>query len=179
MSRQGLPALESVLDETKPLLARIDPFLRQVNPILDYLGLYRREIVSFFALDAAATQATDLTPGRTEPLHYLRTTNPLNLENLAAYAQRLPTNRANPYVEPGGYSQLAQGLPVFGSYLCTEGPLPALAASVTEPIAGLLNRFVFDVLSSSDPDAPPCREQESLGRLVGQPGRYPRVEAAP
>ena len=179
VSRRGLPALESVLEETKPLLARIDPFLAQVNPILDYLGLYRREIASFFALDAAATQATDLAPGRTRPLHYLRTTNPLNLENLAAYPTRLPTNRSNPYVEPGGYSQLPQGLPVFGEYLCTtEGPLPTLGAGVVDPVLGLLNRFVFDAFSAGAV-APPCREQAPLGRLVGQSGRYPRLEPNP
>jgi phospholipid/cholesterol/gamma-HCH transport system substrate-binding protein len=179
VSKKGLPALESVLDEAKPLLARVDPFLAQVNPILDYLGLYRREIASFFALDAAATQATDLTPGRTRPLHYLRTTNPLNLENLAAYPTRVPTNRSNPYVEPGGYSQLAQGLPVFGEYLCTtEGPLPTLGADVVDPVLSLLNRFVFDVLGTTGV-APPCREQAPLGRLVNQTGRYPQLQPNP
>jgi virulence factor Mce-like protein len=179
VSRRGLPALETVLDRTKPLLARIDPFLAQVNPILDYLGLYRREIAAFFALDAAATQATDVSPGRTRPLHYLRTTNPLNLENLAAYSQRLPTNRANPYVEPGGHSQLAQGLPVFGSYLCTEGPLPTLGVGITDPILSLLNQFVFDVVNAGGEVAPPCREQAPLGRLVGQSGKYPQVQPNP
>jgi hypothetical protein len=179
VSRKGLPALETVLDQTKPLLARIDPFLAQVNPILDYLGLYRREIAAFFALDTAATQATDVPAGRTRPLHYLRTTNPLNLENLAAYAQRLPTNRSNPYTEPGAYDQLAQGLPVFGSYLCTEGPLPTLGAGITDPILSLLNQFLFDVVNAGGAVAPPCREQAPLGRLVGQSGRYPHVEPNP
>ena len=178
VSRTGLPALESVLDETRPLLARIDPFLAQVNPILDYLGLYRREISAFFANDVASTQATDLPAGRTEPLHYLRTTNPLNLENLAAYPTRLPTNRANPYVEPGGYDQLPQGLPVFGEYLCTSGSLPTLGPEVVDPIRSLLNKFVFDVVNTGAA-APPCREQAPLGRLEGQEGRYPRVEPNP
>ena len=31
-------------------------FLRQLTPIVDYLGLYRREITAFFANDAAVTQ---------------------------------------------------------------------------------------------------------------------------
>jgi virulence factor Mce-like protein len=179
VSRRGLPALESVLDETRPLLARIDPFLAQVNPILDYLGLYQREIAAFFALDAAATQATDLPAGRTRALHYLRTTNPLNPENLAAYPTRLPTNRSNPYVEPGGYEQLPQGLPVFGEYLCnTEGPVPTLGAGIVDPLLSLLNTFVFDVVSAGGA-APPCREQAPLGRLVGQSGRYPQLQPNP
>jgi phospholipid/cholesterol/gamma-HCH transport system substrate-binding protein len=179
VSRRGLPALETFLDETKPLLARSDSFLRQVNPILDYLGLYKREIAAFFANDVASTQATDLPPGRTRPLHYLRTTNPLNAENLAAYPTRLPTNRSNPYTEPGGYDQLPQGLPVFGEYLCTSGPLPQLGPGVGEPLFSLLNQFVFDVINAPGPVAPPCREQPPLGRLVGQAGKYPRLQPDP
>ena len=58
VSKKGLPALEGVLDDTKPLLARTEVFLRDVQPIVDYLGHYRKEIAAFFALDAAATQAT-------------------------------------------------------------------------------------------------------------------------
>ena len=182
VSKKGLPALETTLDETKPLLARTDSFLAQVNPILDYLGLYKREIAAFFALDAAATQATDLPPGAPRPLHYLRTTNPLNAENLAAYPSRLPTNRSNPYSEPGAYSQLGEvgSLPVFGQYLCTSGPTPTLGPGIGEPLTGLLNQFVFDVLAAGpDAAAPPCREQAPLGRLVGQSGRYPRVQPDP
>ena len=57
VSRKGLPATEEVLDNTRPLLARLDPFLRQLTPIVDYLGLYKREIAAFFANDSAATQA--------------------------------------------------------------------------------------------------------------------------
>jgi virulence factor Mce-like protein len=182
VSKKGLPALETTLDRTKPLLARSDSFLAQVNPILDYLGLYRREIAAFFALDAAATQATDLPPGAPRPLHYLRTTNPLNAENLAAYPARLPTNRSNPYTEPGGYAQLGElgSLPVFGEYLCTSGPTPTLGPGIGEPLNGLLNQFVFDVLEGgAGTAAPPCREQQPLGRLVGQSGRYPRLQPDP
>ena len=66
----------------------------------------------------------------------------------------LPTNRSNPYVEPGGYSQLPQGLPVFGEYLCnTEGPLPTLGAGVVDPLLSLLNEFVFDVVNAGGVDA--------------------------
>ena len=38
VSRTGLPAAEQVLDNTRPLLARLDPFLRELTPIVDYLG---------------------------------------------------------------------------------------------------------------------------------------------
>ena len=44
VSRKGLPATEQALNNTRPLLARLDPFLRNLTPILDYLGLYKREL---------------------------------------------------------------------------------------------------------------------------------------
>jgi virulence factor Mce-like protein len=181
-SKKGLPALEGVLDDTKPLLARTEVFLRDVQPIVDYLGHYRKEIAAFFALDAAATQATDIPPGSSKPVHYLRTTNPVNPEILAAYPKRLPTNRSNPYVEPGGYNQLAQGLPVFGKYLCDitgpPGLLGPVSALLPAALRNLITEFVF---TATGPVAPPCREQANLGRLVGQPGKFPQLKplAAP
>ena len=56
-----------------------------MNPVLRWLGLYKREVAAFFALDSASGQATDSPAGSDGPVHYLRTTNPLNMENLAAY----------------------------------------------------------------------------------------------
>ena len=125
-SRGACPPPRAVLDNTRPILARLDPFLRQLTPIIDYLGLYRREIAAFFANDSAATQA--LGPGFSSsgPVHYLRVMNPLNPEIMAGYPNRLATSRSNPYTQPGAYDRLARGepLPVFGSYLCTSNPTP-------------------------------------------------------
>jgi phospholipid/cholesterol/gamma-HCH transport system substrate-binding protein len=192
VSRRGLPALERLLDETRPLLGQIDPFLRNVNPILDYLGFYRREIAAFFALDVASTQATDPPGGP----HYLRTTNPINPENLAAYPKRIATNRSNPYVEPGGYSKLATGLEVFGQYLCSSNPVPALnspSSGLSDLIPGLppvpnflpestyalIDQFAYGGQPPGAVPAPPCKPQAPLGRLLGQSGLYPHVEEAP
>jgi hypothetical protein len=61
----------------------------------------------------AATQARG-----PEGLHYLRTTNPLNPENLAVYPRRIGSNRPNPYYKPRLYDQLRQGLPVFENRHC-------------------------------------------------------------
>jgi phospholipid/cholesterol/gamma-HCH transport system substrate-binding protein len=184
VSRRGLPALERVLDNTRPLLARVDPWLRNVTPIVDYLGLYRREITSFFSLDAASAQASEQSPAASRPLHYLRTTNPTSPEILAAYPRRLPTNRSNPYVEPGGYSKLAtEGhLDVFDSSYCTSGgsPPPPLSVPplVTPELAGLITQFVFGGPENTGA-APPCDPQEPLGHKVGQDGVYPRLQPLP
>ena len=185
VSRTGLPATEQVLDNTRPILRRLDPFLRDLTPIVDYLGLYRREIAAFLGNDSAATQAVG--PGfaqPTPPVHYLRVMNPLNPEIMTGYPHRLGTNRYNPYTEPGAYDRLAQGrpLPVFGSYLCTTNPTPSpppANAFMNERLSTEIQRFVFGIGTDNAGRAPPCEEQAPLGRLVGQPGRYPRLEPLP
>jgi virulence factor Mce-like protein len=195
-ARRGAPAVEQILDDTVPVLRQLDPFLRNLNPMLDWLGLYRREIVSFFSLDAASTQAVDRPIGSAGPIHYLRTANPLNPENLAVYPRRVSTNRSNPYVEPGGYSQYP--MKVFGTYLCTNNPVPALqpggttptlpgsvgelVPGIPEPVANLLPQELRDNLQTAVFDngtAPPCVEQAPLGRLLDQPGKYPQLMALP
>ncbi len=183
VSRRGLPALERTLDDTRPFLARLEPYLRDLQPTIDYLGLYRREIAAFFANATAATAAADISDVTGELTNYLRTTNPLNPEILAAYPRRLPTNRANAYVQPGGYEQLDSGLPVFGAYQCENPAIaPRLRADdlALEPaVRTLVERFVFT--EENRGKAPPCREQAPLGRIVDQPGRYPQLRplAAP
>ncbi len=173
VSRRGLPAIKKTLKQSQALLTVTPAWTRHVIPILDYLGLYKREIAAFFSLDVATTQAVDTSSGTA--LHYLRTTNPVNPEVLAAYPSRLPTNRSNPYVEPGGYDKLKSGLQLFGSYLCPGGksPLPPVAGpNLDANLAGLIEQFVF-----AAGGAPKCVSQRPLGRLVNQSGLYPHLEA--
>jgi phospholipid/cholesterol/gamma-HCH transport system substrate-binding protein len=180
VSRRGLPATEQVLENTRPLLARLDPFLRQLTPVVDYLGLYRREIAAFFGNDAAATNAVErgiVNPG--EVINYLRTSNPLNPEMMAGWPSRLGTNRSNPYVEPGGYDKLASEghLEVFGSYLCTSNPVPAPPEPnehLSEVLAAQIRQFVFGIPDNQNA-APPCDPQAPLGRIIGQDGLYPTL----
>ncbi len=123
-SKAGFPAAERVLKDLRPLLAQVDPALRQLNPILDYVGLYKRELTAFFGNTAAATQATTVSPKG--PLHYLRTTNPFNPENLAVYPKRLPTNRTNPYTLPGHFDQIRSGLPSYETRHCGRDAFPSI-----------------------------------------------------
>jgi phospholipid/cholesterol/gamma-HCH transport system substrate-binding protein len=182
VSKRGLPATERVLDNTRPLLRRLDPFLRQLTPIVDYLGLYRREIAAFFANDSAVTQAQDL--GQSNPakqFHYLRTQNPFNPEMMAGYPTRLATNRTNPYPEPGGSLKLGTKghLEVFGSYLCGSTPVPAEPAPLEpwlpQELLNLIDYYAFGGSENRD-KAPPCDAQAPLGRILGQRGAFPRLE---
>jgi phospholipid/cholesterol/gamma-HCH transport system substrate-binding protein len=184
VSRRGLPATERVLDNTRPVLARLDPFLRQLTPIVDYLGLYRREIAAFFGNDSAVTQATGPAFADRQALHYLRVMNPLNPEIMTGYPNRLATSRSNPYTAPGAYDRLRRGqpLPVFGSYLCTSNPTPsppAPNAYMSQRLASEIQKFVFGIGTENVGRAPPCVEEQPLGRILGQPGRFPRLQPLP
>jgi phospholipid/cholesterol/gamma-HCH transport system substrate-binding protein len=115
-SRTGFPAAQRVLRDARPLLAQLDPTARQLVPILDFLGLYRSELTAFFANVTAATQAS--TPGTS--VHYLRTTNPFNPENLAVYPRRIGSNRPNPYMQPRGFDAMGtqEGVRVYEDRHC-------------------------------------------------------------
>jgi phospholipid/cholesterol/gamma-HCH transport system substrate-binding protein len=198
VARKGLPATSRVLDNTRPILRRLDPFLRNLTPIIDYLGLYKREIAAFFANDSAATQYTFRPLNKAVPgpltesngtMHVLRVSNPMNPEVMAGFPSRLSTNRSNPYTEPGGYDRLGQGrpLPVFGQYLCTATPVPAAPAAVDpywpQALVDRVNEFVYGGTHNTG-RAPPCEAQAPLGTLnipslSGQTGAYPRLQPLP
>jgi phospholipid/cholesterol/gamma-HCH transport system substrate-binding protein len=180
-SRTGLPAAEQVLEDARPLIAQLDPAMRQLTPILDFIGLYKRELTAFFANTPAATQAKD-----TSGVHYLRTTNPLNPENLAVYPRRIGTNRPNPYTKPENFTQLDRGLPVFENRHCGAGvpnitnvpalPLPPVLGLELVP-EDLLNRivqFAFAGQPGTNGPAPPCRIQGPYS-FGGEVTQYPHV----
>jgi phospholipid/cholesterol/gamma-HCH transport system substrate-binding protein len=195
-SERGLPALQRFLEDLRPALGEFDPFLRQLQPILSYLGNYRDELRSFFANVPAATQAT--TP---DGVHYLRTTNPQNPENLAVYPRRIGSNRTNPYLRPRGYLDVGRGgLLSFDTRHCDNGnpdtqPQGVLSNSLQQllpilqqpPPTGPPDPFAAprpdpDVLAGNiltfvfanqgrDVPAPPCRQQ---GPFTVNEGRFSR-----
>ncbi len=146
-SRTGQPALRRFLADLRPFLGEFDPVLKQLNPILNMLGNHRDELRTFFANVPSATQAA--TP---DGVHYLRTTNPQNPENLAVYPRRIGSNRTNPYVAPGGYMNLDRGgLYSFETRHCRSGN-PATAPA--EELATLL-RNELPILQQVPPSGPP------------------------
>ena len=185
VSRRGLPATERVLDNTRPFLRRLDPFLSQVTPIVDYLGLYRREIAGFFANDSAVTQAVGAAESTSAQLHYLRTQNPTNPEMMAGYPGRISTNRSNPYIAPGGYDKLrTEGhLEVFSSHLCTTRPVPNEPAPRDPWLpANLITTLSYFTWGGPENRgaAPPCDPQAPLGRQTNAgSGTYPALQPLP
>ncbi|UJA21030.1 MCE family protein [Thermoleophilia bacterium SCSIO 60948] len=190
-SRPGFPALRKLLDDDlPPALSRLDPFMREFNPILIGLRDYRREITGLLGNVSSATNAVN-TVGSPR---YLRTVAPLLPEAMATYPSRLRINRTNAYVQPGGAEEIAKG--GFESFLtsnCTSGleaNLPSEAEATGDPdfasrteffnnIDGtpftpeqfyeLFRRYSFDDQDSTSAlDAPRCKKQAPY-RSVGQP----------
>jgi virulence factor Mce-like protein len=180
-SKTGLPALQSFLDDLHPLLANVDPPLRQLNPVLAGLGAYKDEIPPFLANSAAATQATT-REGNTR-VHYLRTTNPANPENLAVYPRRVASNRPNPYTLPGAFRTLVAGLPSYETRQCGTGPAPTLSTApspyIPPDLAANVQKYFFGTAADDGAVAvPPCKPQGP--QVLGGGGtQYPHVTAAP
>jgi phospholipid/cholesterol/gamma-HCH transport system substrate-binding protein len=184
-SKAGFPALTKFLSDTIPFLVRAKPYLGGLVPVFDYIDKYRKEIAAFFANSTATTEG-ELGSAYGGNLHYVRISNPINPEALTSYQQRPYSNRSNPYMAPGGYSRLRTGLQTFGSYLCTNHPLPTLSPSLsttTTSVAGtvltlaqMLQQYYF----TSSPEGPTCSAQQPLGSLTtGQLQAFPHLQALP
>jgi virulence factor Mce-like protein len=176
-SKTGLPATERFLKELRPVLGELDPPLQQVGPVLDGLGQYKSELTAFLANVPAATQAVT-TDSRGNRIHYLRTTNPLNAENLAVYPKRLPTNRTNPYAIPRLFDGLASGMFSYETRQCSgPGGMPQLATSLTDlipaPLRDNILKYAFKGAQDNVP-APPCKQQPKFP-VFGETTQFPHV----
>jgi phospholipid/cholesterol/gamma-HCH transport system substrate-binding protein len=149
-SRAGLPAATKVVNATRPVFQVLDPALRELVPIIQYLGVFKQDLITSFANLAAATQATQRSEPGGDPVHYLRVIVPFTEEGLATQAKRLPSNRHNPYFAPEPLRKLPQGLESFDC---------ANAGSGTEA-------------------APPCMVQTQV-EFQGRRTAYPHVAPDP
>lgn len=121
----GFAALRKIFAyEFPPLLRAIEPFARNLNPILVGLKLYRPEVTAFFG-NLAATFSGELPPqaeGETVHPHYLRVIGGMNPETLSTYPHRLAINRNSAYSPPKWAEDLVEGaLPGFDTRQCTTG----------------------------------------------------------
>ncbi len=197
----GIPALESFLDvsasagngSSKTLFASLTPFLGQLVPVIDYINAYKSEIATFFANSTAATQAAgESFDSASERLHYVRVSAPLSPEELTAQSSRPYSNRSNAYPDPGSGKALTatSALNVFGSYLCTDNPLPSIPAAGTTTLQyqSELPLFYGGGTDATKVPAPACTAQEELsdvlrdelGDSLGpKSGFYPQLQPLP
>jgi phospholipid/cholesterol/gamma-HCH transport system substrate-binding protein len=131
----GFPALRKIFrDEFPPLLQALEPFVRNLNPILTGLGLYKHEVAGTFA-NLAATFHGELTEENEQGqhLHYLRAMGPINAETLSTYGSRLALNRNSAYSQPKWAELLKSGaLPGFDTAQCAAGVTATLAPGTKE-----------------------------------------------
>jgi phospholipid/cholesterol/gamma-HCH transport system substrate-binding protein len=147
-ARNGLPAATKVVNSTRPVFQVLDPALRELVPVVQYLGLFKQDLITSFANLAAATQASQPVEAGGPPVHYLRVIVPFTQEGFAGHAKRLASNRHNPYFTPEPLRKLPQGLEAFD---CANG-----GGNETE-------------------QAPPCKVQQPL-EFQGRRTAYPHVE---
>jgi len=115
----GFPAVRKLFrDQFPPLLRAVDPFLRNLNPVVAGLGLYKHELTAAMANVGAMSEAKLPPEGK---IHYLRSMGPFGPESLATYPTRTTTGRTNAYAQPLAYKSLATGLPSFDTRGCTSG----------------------------------------------------------
>ncbi|WP_205697061.1 MlaD family protein [Conexibacter sp. SYSU D00693] len=171
-AQDGLPAVRRLLADLRPALGDTDAPLAQLEPLVRHIARYRREVTAFLGNATAATQATAPDASGT-PRHYLRTTNPINPEALAAQSSRLPTSRANPYPAPGAGAALARGLATASS---CGGTTPAFAGGALDALTGALASTLDALtLQGGSPAAPACRvDGRAFPHVTPRPlGRVP------
>jgi phospholipid/cholesterol/gamma-HCH transport system substrate-binding protein len=110
-------------DDFPPLLRASEPFVRNLNPLVTGLNLYKREVAAT-AGNLASTFHGQLTTEneKGEHLRYLRLMGPINAESLSTYSSRLLNNRNSAYSPPGWAELLKNGsLPGYGTSQCSAG----------------------------------------------------------
>jgi virulence factor Mce-like protein len=160
-SRAGLPALRDTIKGLTPLLGQLGPFLEQLNPILIWLSLHQQLISDFLSQGAsgiAATTSPSIGTG-----HYLRQFSPLGVETLSLATTRDSNNRGNTYNQPlfAADPRVLQN-DVPGSWDCANTGAPGDGA----------------VSGSAQSSRVPCWVSDPLGKLLGQPQKFPHVTAA-
>jgi phospholipid/cholesterol/gamma-HCH transport system substrate-binding protein len=99
-SRRGLPALREVLDETRPLLGSLGPFLAEFNPIFEWLEVNQHLVADFLSYGASGLADTVPSAPKGETGHYLRQLGVQGLESVGVHRNRLSSNRGNSYLPP-------------------------------------------------------------------------------
>jgi virulence factor Mce-like protein len=195
-AKRGLPELSKILNLTVPVLENTRPILHNLDPFLQYTGEYVPEVQSFFAnLTAAATaQAQNANTAGEGPKEHMLTTLPvLGPESLSIYPHTIGTDRYNPYQLNGAFNSLATGLPVFEASGCANSapsangpPNETVSKEVIEEILkfGVANKPEtpngIEPSNAATPGAgnqvraPVCRQQ-GPATFNGQSSQFPHV----
>jgi phospholipid/cholesterol/gamma-HCH transport system substrate-binding protein len=111
----ALPAIARFNRAFKPALNALLPAVRQITPVIELIGLYRRELTAAMgnlaaSLEARAPAQTNGYPDHPGLASYLRSISIVGNETPFGQSIREPTNRDNTYYAPGELAGLAHGL---------------------------------------------------------------------
>ena len=109
VAKRALPATTRTVEAARPVFQQLAPALRDLVPVVDFLGLYPREAVTFFAGVASAFNYTDVGADG-QRRHFFRSVIPFGPEGLVGESERFGTNRHNPYPRPRWLDGIATGL---------------------------------------------------------------------
>jgi len=98
-SKKGLPALRDILLGAIPLLGATGPFLSQLNPILQFLELYQKQVADFISQGKSAVAPT-VASASGGVGHYLRQQGPTGPETVSIFPKRPNVDRGNTYPTP-------------------------------------------------------------------------------
>jgi phospholipid/cholesterol/gamma-HCH transport system substrate-binding protein len=169
-AKTGLPDVKKELNLTVPLLAATSPVLHNFNPFFQYASQYVPELQALFANGTASTQTHEKNkniPGGPQQ-HFLKAMQVLTPEGLGIYQQRIGTNRANAYPQPGAFRSLASGLSVFSNSSCANS-----APSLSGPESGTLTEEILEQLVGLEPGS------RKKGAPVENHALYPPVANNP
>jgi phospholipid/cholesterol/gamma-HCH transport system substrate-binding protein len=151
---KGLPASTRVLRAARPLVDVLYPAGRNLEPFFRLANTYRHDIGAAVAKGAASAEASTRASGGGR-LHYLRVLMPFLNVGSFGFGERSPTNRHNPYPQPGSLSEIAKG--GLRSWDCKNLGNPPIFPPVG-PGAG----------------PPPCRVQKPW-RFAGHERSFPHL----
>ena len=137
-------------DDFPRVLRAIPPFFHGINPLVETIDQYKREITGFLGNLSASTQGVTAGVGT----HYLRVVPMLSAEGSAAFPSRLKFNRNNAYVKPGAFLDVGRGgLKSFHTGQCSGG----IRAQI-DPAAATSHAFAERVVPRLRPDKDPALE---------------------
>ena len=105
----ALPAIARFNRAFHPALDALLPAVRQVVPIIGFIGLYNTELTTAMANLAASLEATAPAQTASGTASYLRSLSVISNESFFGQAVREPSNRSNAYFSPGELSLLNKG----------------------------------------------------------------------
>jgi virulence factor Mce-like protein len=127
VAERALPATTRTVNAARPVFQQLAPALRDLLPVVDYLGLFPNEAVTFFAGVSAALNYTD-RGAQGDLTHFFRTIIPLSPEGLVGASERFGTNRHNPYIKPRWLEDLPTGLEAIDCENVGNTPPPGTEA---------------------------------------------------